>query len=111
MKTCPVCQSQCFDDMDVCFGCMYRFAVDAPTPQQESASDEVRPVVEVPEEPVEVSPLEQRAALYPGYQLVIQMVPIGNEHACSCHTQERKNGTASHNAVSKGMNRMMPATW
>lgn len=25
MKQCPVCKSQCFDDMDVCYGCMHRF--------------------------------------------------------------------------------------
>ena len=25
MKTCPVCQALCFDDMAVCFGCMHRF--------------------------------------------------------------------------------------
>jgi hypothetical protein len=25
MKTCPVCKSQVFDDMPVCFGCMHRF--------------------------------------------------------------------------------------
>lgn len=26
MKTCPICHSNVFDDMDVCYGCMYRFA-------------------------------------------------------------------------------------
>lgn len=25
MKVCPVCKSTLFDDMDVCYGCMYRF--------------------------------------------------------------------------------------
>ncbi|WP_165172007.1 hypothetical protein [Adlercreutzia sp. ZJ242] len=25
MKTCPVCKTTLFDDMDVCYGCMYRF--------------------------------------------------------------------------------------
>ena len=25
MKTCPVCKARCFDDMDICYGCMYRF--------------------------------------------------------------------------------------
>lgn len=25
MKTCPVCKSRLFDDMDTCYGCMYRF--------------------------------------------------------------------------------------
>lgn len=25
MKTCPVCKARCFDDMEICFGCMHRF--------------------------------------------------------------------------------------
>ena len=25
MKTCPVCEARCFDDMDTCFGCMHVF--------------------------------------------------------------------------------------
>ena len=25
MKQCPICKSQCFDDMEVCYGCMHRF--------------------------------------------------------------------------------------
>ena len=25
MKTCPVCKARCFDDMDICYGCMHRF--------------------------------------------------------------------------------------
>lgn len=25
MKTCPVCQATCFDDMETCFGCLHRF--------------------------------------------------------------------------------------
>lgn len=25
MKTCPVCKARCFDDMEICYGCMYRF--------------------------------------------------------------------------------------
>jgi len=25
MKICPICSARCFEDMDVCFGCMYRF--------------------------------------------------------------------------------------
>ncbi len=26
MKSCPVCQASCFDDMEVCYACMHRFA-------------------------------------------------------------------------------------
>lgn len=25
MKTCPICAARCFDDMEVCYGCMHRF--------------------------------------------------------------------------------------
>ena len=25
MKVCPVCQLKCFDDMEICYGCMHRF--------------------------------------------------------------------------------------
>jgi hypothetical protein len=25
MKECPICHAHCFDDMDVCYGCMHRF--------------------------------------------------------------------------------------
>jgi hypothetical protein len=25
MKTCPVCNARCFDDMNICYGCLYRF--------------------------------------------------------------------------------------
>lgn len=31
MKICPVCKAHCFDDMEVCYGCLHRFdADDAP---------------------------------------------------------------------------------
>lgn len=26
MKTCPVCHARCFDDMDMCYGCLHRFS-------------------------------------------------------------------------------------
>ena len=29
MKTCPVCKARCFDDMEICYGCMHRFEDDA----------------------------------------------------------------------------------
>lgn len=30
MKICPVCHSRCFDDMDMCYGCLYRFSGEVP---------------------------------------------------------------------------------
>jgi hypothetical protein len=35
MKTCPICKARCFDDMELCYGCMHRFESsgdDAPVP-------------------------------------------------------------------------------
>lgn len=26
VKVCPVCKAACFDDMEVCYGCLHRFA-------------------------------------------------------------------------------------
>lgn len=26
MKVCPVCKAACFDDMEVCYGCLHRFS-------------------------------------------------------------------------------------
>lgn len=25
MKTCPICKARCFEDMEICYGCMHRF--------------------------------------------------------------------------------------
>ena len=121
MKTCPICQSQCFDDMEVCFGCMHRFAADAQPLQDEVTSDdalaseEKKPsvpeekkspdVIETPshhpvvsiaappqrpvvaERPAGAMSLGQQTPLYPGYQLVIQVVAIGSDHTCTCQPQ------------------------
>lgn len=38
MKTCPVCKSHVFDDMDVCYGCMHRFEGDGPAAQEEGGA-------------------------------------------------------------------------
>ena len=32
MKICPVCKAKAFDDAAVCYGCLYRFDRDGPTP-------------------------------------------------------------------------------
>ncbi len=29
-KECPICHAVCFDDMDVCFGCLHEFSRDVP---------------------------------------------------------------------------------
>lgn len=52
MKTCPVCKARCFDDMEVCYGCMHRFA------EGETAFDvpveDATPVAEMPLRPAVV---------------------------------------------------------
>ena len=45
MKTCPVCKARCFDDMEVCFGCMYRFEEDQIDIPSEMVSTQI-PLVE-----------------------------------------------------------------
>lgn len=34
MKRCPVCEATLFEDMDTCFGCMYRFGTRPDLEQQ-----------------------------------------------------------------------------
>lgn len=34
MKTCPICKARCFDDMVICYGCMYRFDVKGGEPRE-----------------------------------------------------------------------------
>lgn len=37
MKTCPVCQATLFDDMGVCYGCMYEFGLKPDLEEREGA--------------------------------------------------------------------------
>lgn len=30
MKQCPVCKARCFDDMEICYGCLHRFEEEYP---------------------------------------------------------------------------------
>lgn len=41
MKQCPVCKSNVFDDMDTCYGCMYRFKESAASAPEFCASEPV----------------------------------------------------------------------
>ena len=41
MKICPVCKARCFDDMEVCYGCMHRFV-------EEPSSDAVNHEISEP---------------------------------------------------------------
>ncbi|MDO4532567.1 MAG: hypothetical protein Q4C36_02470 [Coriobacteriia bacterium] len=46
MKTCPICKARCFDDMEICYGCMHPFEPEedaATTPAAERGFDARRP--------------------------------------------------------------------
>lgn len=55
MKTCPVCKTTLFDDMEVCYGCMHRFDIEnddgevvaASVASRSHAEDSVSPVSEL----------------------------------------------------------------
>ncbi|MEG0323908.1 MAG: hypothetical protein RR619_07910, partial [Raoultibacter sp.] len=44
MKECPVCKALSFDDMDICFGCLYAF--DSESAQNDDLVDLAEPSVE-----------------------------------------------------------------
>lgn len=48
MKTCPVCNSTCFDDIDTCFGCMHRFEDDLFVGSEEATLAEPPQHLEIP---------------------------------------------------------------
>lgn len=58
MKTCPICNTTLFDDMDVCYGCMYSFGSkpELERKAQEAASASA-PVTEAIERAETVHPL------------------------------------------------------
>ena len=46
MKTCPICKARCFDDMEICYGCMHPFEPNeetGSTPAAEGAVDTRQP--------------------------------------------------------------------
>ena len=49
MKKCPVCNANCFDDMEVCFGCMHHFAEDEASRTPIIAPRFVPVIADVPE--------------------------------------------------------------
>ena len=76
MKICPVCNARCFDDMEVCYGCMHRFGEEPG----------------VPDAPVEVSEPPRTAGLP-----IDQVPPVG---------QGALAGAAATPAVPPGPQRM-----
>ena len=46
MKECPICHASCFDDMDVCYGCLHDFTMDDICEEEVQMSDVVLPFVQ-----------------------------------------------------------------
>ena len=65
MKNCPVCKARCFDDMEICYGCMHRFE------QEEGNGDvpigkEAAPAGQVVEQVATEQASADAAAMSPG---------------------------------------------
>lgn len=45
MKTCPVCRARCFDDMEVCYGCLHRFNERGTICEDDPANDIAEPAL------------------------------------------------------------------
>lgn len=41
MKTCPICHARAFDDAEVCYGCLHRFADDRSAPTASKKEDSI----------------------------------------------------------------------
>lgn len=46
MKVCPVCGSRCFDDMDVCYGCLHDFLREGSSPACQAVESDCEAEVE-----------------------------------------------------------------
>lgn len=47
MKTCPVCHARCFDDMEVCFGCLHDFSKQSVHGQDDGIPDDLEGFAEL----------------------------------------------------------------
>ncbi|MEG1561565.1 MAG: hypothetical protein RR323_04085 [Raoultibacter sp.] len=59
MKTCPICKARCFDDMEICYGCMHQFELAQPTPPAATFTEDEAPQPTAPLCPV-ADPFEER---------------------------------------------------
>ena len=46
MKECPICHASCFDDMDVCYGCLHDFTMDDICEEEVQMSEVMVPYVQ-----------------------------------------------------------------
>lgn len=98
MKTCPICKARCFDDMEVCFGCMHRFEPDQGSSSHEAEPSRIPPLEEIVWKPRHaaaksifdpnaqsnqaapatqfVLPVLEEGKLQAEYQLVISLKPV-----------------------------------
>lgn len=58
MKQCPVCKARCFDDMAVCYGCLYDFSRAASSLARDTSSLEVTCGFRAAGDPVEVDAID-----------------------------------------------------
>lgn len=101
MKVCPVCSARCFEDMEVCYGCMHRFEEKPDSASEGTATAPLARLTAVPEpkkgEAVEVSkatverghmPMEIASEAFslegargggPRWELVVSLRPVCEE--------------------------------
>ena len=85
MKTCPTCKARCFDDMEICYGCMHRFEEDPPSFEEDFEAG-------VPEEERPPAPIENESA--PGDAQVTE--PAVDADAFDDAAREGVPKTAAH---------------
>ena len=96
MVECPICKSMCFDDMEVCYGCIHRF--DRGYVFSDGLMSSGLPDFEVEEpKPIPtsvVSPTLPTSLVFPvdaqGYNLVISVQPVKKEEEDVWRSSMRK---------------------
>ena len=99
MVECPVCKSMCFDDMEVCYGCMHRFDRGYVFSDGRTSSGLPDFEVEEPKAPKRVaSPALPTSLVLPvdgqGYNLVISVQPVKREDEDVWRADMRKGETS-----------------
>ena len=96
MKTCPICKARCFDDMEVCYGCMHRFAEDEAAPMNCGEDDAEQREMHAREKPLQdagetprdphmpESPHQRRAPACQETSHVFGAVDEGDDEALGC---------------------------
>jgi hypothetical protein len=85
MKTCPVCKARCFDDMEICYGCMHRF--------EEEAADLPQPIEGAGERRDSIADADGGCMMHDA------MAPTASEPAHQRHSVTRKDPSRVFGAV------------